>query len=209
MRLLQHVGIIPDGNRRWARSRGVSILEAYNRGYEVMKITVERLADEGVKHITMFAMSRDNCIRRGSFEREVLFKLVDRALSDLRSGRYLRGYAFRVRVVGDLEMTTPRVREAVESIRELEGELSLHVGLCYGAEWEEEIARKGIEPLDGIPQIDLVIRTGGMQRLSDFFPSLVRYAELYFTHTLWPDFNQRELEEALAWFYSRRRNFGK
>lgn len=186
MRSPQHVGIIPDGNRRWARSRGISVVEAYDTGYEVMRLTVERLADEGVRHITMFAMSRDNCIRRESFEREILFNLVNRALTDLKGGRYLRGYAFTVRVLGDLELTTPRVREAVESVRDLEGELTLSVGLCYGREWEEEMVRKGMRPMDGVPQVDLVIRTGGMQRLSDFFPSLVRYAELYFTHTLWP-----------------------
>ncbi|MCS7107274.1 MAG: undecaprenyl diphosphate synthase family protein [Acidilobaceae archaeon] len=209
MKSLLHVGIIPDGNRRWARRRGLALAEAYSRGYEVMRSTVERLADEGVRHITVFAMSRDNCARRESFEREILFKLVDKALSDLKSGRYLRGYTFSVRVVGDLQMSTPRVREAVESVKGLEGELSLNVGLCYGKEWEEEVMRKGIRPLEGIPQIDLVIRTGGMQRLSDFFPSLVRYAEFYFTQSLWPDFTQRELEEALAWFYSRKRNFGK
>ncbi|MCX8195460.1 MAG: undecaprenyl diphosphate synthase family protein [Acidilobaceae archaeon] len=209
MKSLLHVGIIPDGNRRWARARGTSIAEAYARGYEVMKLTVERLADEGVRHITLFAMSRDNCLKRESYEREILFKLVDRAIAELRSGKYLRGFAFSVRVVGDLELTPPRVREAVKEVSSLEGELSVNVGLCYSASWEEEMFEKGIRPLKGVPQMDLVIRTGGMWRLSDFFPLLTRYAELYFTTTLWPDFNQRELEEALAWFYSRQRNFGK
>ncbi|MEM0365683.1 MAG: undecaprenyl diphosphate synthase family protein [Acidilobaceae archaeon] len=210
---LSHVGIIPDGNRRWANSTGLGLEYAYDKGYEVLKNAIRWFIDYDVKYVTVYAMSRDNCTRRSDYEKRILFKLIDKALWDFRSDYTLKKYDISIRVVGDLSLIPDKLRASIKSLVEETKDRSDYIittGLCYSFYWEfENYLAKGLKaPSQNLPPIDLVIRTGGMRRVSSFFPLLIEYAELYFTDTLWPNFTRRELEEAITWFYNQRRNFG-
>lgn len=209
-RVPTHVGIIPDGNRRWARARGAPLSEAYERGYQVAIKSLLWLADAGVRYITLYAMSRENCVRRAEEEKKIIFSLLRRSVNDLSERKTLSGYSLSIKTIGDLSMIPAELREAILSLDNRDGELRVTLGICYNVSWEQELIAKGLEPPSlGLPPIDLVIRTGGMSRISGFFPLLVQYSELYFTSVLWPDFSRRELESALEWFSLQKRNFGE
>ncbi len=208
------IGIIPDGNRRWARKAGLSYPKAYREGYQRLRQALRWVLDEGVREAVVYVLSRENCTNRAPYEWAVLSELLVEGLSDLRKDETIHGERIRVRVVGDLSLVSQRAREEVWS---LEGETanysggSLHLGVCYSGEWERSLVASGLPApsiIAGVPKIDLVIRTGGMRRLSGFFPLQTTYSELYFTDTLWPDFSKGELQEALAWFGEQKRNFG-
>lgn len=205
-----HVGIIPDGNRRWARARGVPLHKAYERGYDVMVSSLVLLADAGVKYATLYVMSRENCVKRAESERQIIFSLLRRSLEELSKGKTLAGYSPELRVVGDLSMIPADIRETISSLEGHRSDLKIVLGICYSVSWEHEFIRKGLTPPSlELPPIDLVIRTGGMRRISGFFPLLLEYSELYFTNVLWPDFSKEELESALEWFRIQKRNFGE
>lgn len=214
MQVPGHVGIIPDGNRRWASRRGVGLREAYEEGYRRLKDAVDQLNRIGVRYVSVYAMSRDNCVKRGRREIALLHGLVSRALRELREDGKLAEAGVRVEVLGDLALLPPQVRrEAVETVRATssrEGGMLL-VALCYSGRWEiEYYTSRGLEPPSlSMPGIDLLIRTGGYRRISSFLPLLLEYAEMFFTDTLWPDFNREELASALEWFSGQQRKFGK
>ncbi|MEB2836402.1 MAG: undecaprenyl diphosphate synthase family protein [Desulfurococcales archaeon] len=207
-----HVGIIPDGNRRWARRHGVSLDEAYERGYETLRTIIDHLYSWGSRYVTVYVLSRDNALRRSKLELSLVFRLVRRGLKDLMSDEALERRDVRVEVLGD---TSVLPADVADLARRLEEETSHRRGgllvllIGYSSLWELALALKGIEPPSTrLPPVDLVIRTGRWRRLSDFVPFAARYAELYFTETLWPDFTIEELERALDWFSSVKRNFG-
>ncbi len=208
------VGIIPDGNRRWAKKIGLPYAKAYREGYQRLRQSLRWILDEGVRSAVVYVLSRENCANRPPYEWSVLSELLVEGLHDLREDEVVHGERIRVKVVGDLSLVSQRAREEIVS---LEGETaayaggSLHLGVCYSGEWERDIIASGLPApsiMAGVPQIDLVIRTGGMRRLSGFFPLQTTYSELYFSETLWPDFSQEELRKALVWFNEQKRNFG-
>lgn len=208
------VGIIPDGNRRWANKTGLPYVKAYREGYQRLRQSLRWILDEGVRRAVVYVLSRENCTNRSPYEWSVLSELLVEGLHDLREDEVIHGERIRVKVVGDLSLVSQRAREEIVS---LEGETAdynggtLHLGICYSGEWERGIIASGLPApsiLAGVPQIDLVIRTGGMRRLSGFFPLQTTYSELYFTDTLWPDFSHDELIRALKWFSEQKRNFG-
>jgi len=207
--LLLHVGIIPDGNRRWAKLRGLTLRDAYEAGYAKLKEVLRWLLDYDVKYLSFYAMSRDNCIKRGEEERGILLGLLERAVRDIEEERILEEHDARLLISGDLSLLPERLRLSLESLagKRREGRRTVHVGICYSIQWE--LKANPPFPTLKLPPIDLVIRTGGMRRISGFFPLLVEYAELYFTDTLWPDFTRKELEEAIEWFKRQVRNFGR
>jgi undecaprenyl diphosphate synthase len=210
--MLLHVGIIPDGNRRWARSRGLTLQEAYEAGYAKLKEVMRYLLDYDIRFLTVYAMSRDNCTRRDSVERGVLMKILEKAIADVEEDRILEEYDASLLVSGDLTLIPDKLRNAIQDIveRYKSGRRTLHIGLCYSIWWElSQLKSNNLKQLHKLPSIDLVIRTGGMRRISGFFPLLVEYAELYFTDTLWPDLTRKELEQAIQWFKRQRRNFGR
>ncbi len=210
----RHVGIIPDGHRRWARREGVSIAEAYERGYSRLMDVVDWLQEEGVEYVSVYALSRENCVRRSSLELEVLKRISLRAFERMLGDPRVAGGEARVVVLGDPGLVGADVAEAARRVVEASrwGErYTLAVLYCYSHVVEEERARRGYSHVSTLilPPLDLVIRTGGYSRLSGFLPLLASYAELYVTGTLWPDFTRRDLEEALEWFSRQRRNFGR
>ena len=210
---LEHVGIIPDGNRRWARRNNVSIGEAYNRGYDTLERILRELLKAGVTTVSVYALSRDNCIKRGPLELRMIYGMAVKAFQRLRRDRDLEERGVRVSVIGDLSLVPPRLRREVYTTMRETGDRSgglLNIALCYSPRWEiEYYLRRGVTPPSlRIRPIDLLIRTGGARRISGFFPLLLEYAEMYFTETLWPDFGEEELWRAISWFKSQKRNFG-
>ena len=221
-----HVGIIMDGNGRWASRRGLPRLAGHNAGTEnVRRITIA-CADAGVEVLTIYAFSKENW-RRPADEVFGLMRLlasrIDQEAAELHRNNV------QIRHVGELEGIQPRlaerVRAAVVLTRQNTG-LILNVAFNYGG--RQEIARavqrvlaSGARPEDiteelidrhldtaGLPDLDLVIRTGGEMRLSNFLLWQAAYAEYYSTPTCWPDFGREELYQAFAEFGRRVRRFG-
>jgi len=210
----RHVGVIPDGNRRWARLRRVGLHEAYRKGYENLVSVIEALHELNVPYVSVYAVSRENCEKRGQLELEILRRLSLEALDRLARDPRVAGGETRVIVLGDPGMlgdgVATKARSLARSTR-WNGPYTLTVLLCYSTLSEAERTARGFEPAStlALPPLDLVIRTGGYTRLSGFLPLLADYAELYFTEVLWPDFTRERLVEALEWFRGRRRNFGR
>ncbi len=205
-----HVGIIPDGNRRWARKNNTSYAKAYETGYARLRDAIDYLMRKGVKYVSVYTMSRDNCRKRSKLELQVLYKLLIKGMRELRE----RDRKPRILVMGDLTLlpveARREIRETVEATRNI-GDYTLVTAICYSGVWEVEYyMKRGLMPPSlSLPPIDLLIRTGGFRRISSFLLLLLEYAELYFTDTLWPDFTEERLQEALDWFSSQERKFGR
>jgi undecaprenyl diphosphate synthase len=221
-----HVGIIMDGNGRWAKGRGLPRLAGHHAGTEnVRRITIA-CSDVGVQVLTIYAFSTENW-RRPAEEVTGLMRLLAQRID--HEAAELHRNNVQIRHVGVLEGIQPRladrVRAAVELTRDNTG-LILNVAFNYGA--RHEIARavrrllaEGVAAEDvtedlidqhldtaGLPDLDLVIRTGGEMRLSNFLLWQAAYAEYYSTPTCWPDFGREELFQAFAEFGRRVRRFG-
>ncbi len=207
----RHVGIIPDGNRRWARREGRALYEAYMKGYRNVVRVTEYLFDKGVDIVSVYGLSYDNCLKRSNGEKSIIEKIALFALRDLRRRVASRGFQVRVKFLGDPSIFGSRLaREASLTAKYLDrGDKTLILLVCYSGSWEARSYRCVTPPSLLLPPVDLIIRTGGARRLSGFLPILSEYAELYFTDTLWPDFSIEELEEALEWFRRQQRNFGR
>jgi undecaprenyl diphosphate synthase len=225
-----HVAIIMDGNGRWARSLGLPRTAGHRRGAERVREVVTRSRELGIRYLTLFAFSSENWGRPAA-EVSALMKLLSRYLASEPSG--LRANGIELTGVGDLDRLPARLqvllRRAINATRGLNG-MRLTLALSYGARdeitravrrlvgdereeiftagtiTEESIARR----LDtaGTPDPDLVIRTGGEQRLSNLLLWQTAYAELYFTDAPWPEFGAAELERALGWYRGRQRRYG-
>ncbi len=233
-RLPVHVAFIPDGNRRWARRRGLPPWEGHSRGYQVAKGVLNRLWELGVRYVTFYGLSRENCLRRPREELDRIHGLLGLAVEELLSDPRVREGRVRLYFAGDTSLLPrwlrEKMREANESTRG-NGPHVVTVGVCYGGRWEVVEAAKRLlekaargEPLDGLlteeglrslmplgwlPEPDLIIRTGGELRLSGFLLYHAAYSELYFTETLWPDFSPGELCRALHSYQRRERRFGR
>ena len=144
----------------------------------------------------------------------MLEDLLVNGLRDLRHDEVVHNNKINVKVVGDLSLVSNESRVEAKALEEETANYSggtLHLGVCYSGEWERGLIAQGIQAPSlaaGVPQIDMVIRTGSLRRLSGFFPLQSSYAELYFTETLWPEFNRQELKKSLEWFSYQKRNFG-
>jgi undecaprenyl diphosphate synthase len=225
--LPRHVAIIMDGNRRWARLRGVPEAEGHAAGVAAIRPIVERAAQRGVKALSIYAFSRENWART-SEEVETLFSLLDSAIRDETPELVRQG--IRVAVLGRLdelpEATRRSIREAIDATAGGET-MALNVAFNYSGRSEIVDAvrgamREGVGPDEideaalaerlytrGMPALDLLIRTGGEQRISNFLIWQAAYAELYFSDRLWPDFDPATFDAALAEFARRSRRFGR
>ena len=227
----QHIAIIMDGNGRWAKSRHLPRSSGHQKGVQTVRKIVKHSAKLGVKTLTLFAFSSEN-MRRSSEEVGLLFKLF---LSVLRTEtKKLKENNIRLKIVGDLSAFTPEIialaKEAESSLQKNTG-LTLVIAANYGGQWDiAETAKKiaidvsngDIDPenidtslfnrytsLSGLPEVDLLIRTSGEIRLSNFLLWDIAYSEFYFCKTLWPDFNEDSLDEAIDNFHRRDRRFGE
>ena len=226
-----HVAIIPDGNRRWARKHGLPVWRGHYEGYRVAKMVLNELWDLGVKYVTFYGLSRENCIRRGRDELQKLYSLLGMAVDDLLSDERVSEGRVRVYFVGDMSLLPSWLSSKMLQANEAtvgNGPSVVSIGVCYGGRWEvleavrkivsgslelgRELDEEGFRrllPLGWLPEPDLIIRTGGELRLSGFLLYHAAYSELYFTKTLWPDFGRDELYEAICSFRVRERRFGR
>ena len=229
-RLPSHVAIIMDGNGRWAKKRGLPRLAGHKAGMEALKKIVRKSGEIGMEHLTVYAFSTENW-KRSEEEVSGIFQILVYYME--REIREIHQKGVRVSILGDLQRLPGPAREAVERAMELtkanQG-LQFHIALNYGGRDEilralrrlsQKVEQGGLMPDDiteemisqalyteGIPDPDLVIRTSGELRLSNFLLWQSAYSELYFTDILWPDFQEDAFLKAIADFQMRKRNFG-
>jgi undecaprenyl diphosphate synthase len=225
--LPRHVAVIMDGNRRWARARGIPDFEGHAAGLESVRRLIQHAVRRGVPMVTLYAFSRENWARSDD-EVAGLFDLLARAIADETDELATQGV--RVRLLGRLEELPEETRRSIDDAlaRTSQGTvLHLNVAWNYAGRTElvdafRRIAAAGIPPeqvdertigdalyTGGLPDPDLVIRTGGEQRISNFLIWQSAYAELWFTDCLWPDFGPDTFDEALVEFARRTRRFGR
>jgi len=220
-----------DGNGRWATRRHLPRVAGHSRGVDAVRSTIENCGRHGVRYLTLFAFSSENW-RRPQDEVSTLMRLFVSALQK-EVGKLIEN-GVRMRVVGRIDDFDAPLRAL---IREAENQTAtndrLHLTICasYGGRWDiaqavqkllrvrpelahtpEAISEETLEPhlaLAFAPEPDLLIRTGGEQRVSNFLLWQLAYTELYFTDLLWPDFDAVALDAALAWYHGRERRFGR
>jgi undecaprenyl diphosphate synthase len=227
----RHIAIIMDGNGRWARERLMPRPFGHRSGMKAVRQVVEGAVEVGVEYLSLFAFSQENW-QRPSTEVSALMSLLEEYIAREADELHQRGV--RVRVMGDLERLTPHAAAAVDGVvRQTAAcdRLTLNLFISYGARAElvraarllaQEAAEGGLDPesIDedaisarlytaGAPDPDLLIRTSGERRLSNFLLWQLAYAEIFISPTLWPDFGRRELWEAIRDFQQRERRFGR
>lgn len=227
----QHVAIIMDGNGRWAQQRGKARVIGHKNGVESVRAVVSTARKKGVKALTLFAFSSENW-RRPEQEVGVLMDLFMLVLT--REVKKLHKNDIRFQVIGDVSRFSDKLREkisAAEKLTENNQAMVLSVAANYGGRWDiadaakklaykvqsgqlapEQITEQLLDEqtsLADLPELDLMIRTGGDFRISNFLLWQAAYAEFYFTDTLWPDFQEEAFSQALGSFGDRERRFGK
>jgi undecaprenyl diphosphate synthase len=224
----RHVAIIMDGNGRWAKRQHLPRIAGHRRGVEAVRATVRACAERGIEYLTLFAFSSENW-RRPAEEVALLMQLFQRALTNEVGKLHRNGV--RLKVVGDTRRFDPNIRRAIEQGERLTADnksLTLTIAANYGGRWDmlqalSKLARERKGALDDVeehalaaylvmsyaPEPDLFIRTGGEQRISNFLLWQLAYSELYFTETLWPDFDAAALDLAIVSYRSRERRFGR
>ena len=227
----RHVAIIMDGNGRWATARHLPRVAGHSRGVDAVRATIEQAGRRGIEYLTLFAFSSENW-RRPQDEVSTLMRLFVAALQ--KEVGKLGENGVRLRVVGDLGAFDRQLQALIgQAERETARNDRLQLTICasYGGRWDivqslrsllaaahdpQALARTLSEAqlaehlgLSFAPDPDLLIRTGGEQRISNFLLWQCAYSELYFTHTLWPDFDATAFDAALAWFATRERRFGQ
>jgi len=226
-----HVAIIMDGNGRWAEQRGYPRALGHRRGAAALRATVRVCVERGVRVLTVFAFSSENW-RRPSSEVGALMKLFVQSLR--REVHRLHEAGVRLRFIGERGRFEPDVQVRMAEAEALTAgneRMTLVVAVNYGGRWDiaqaaralaEDVAAGRLTPADvdeaafaarltlsDLPEPDLLIRTGGEQRISNFLLWQLAYAELYFTPVLWPDFDAAEMDRAIAWYAKRERRFGQ
>lgn len=230
-KLPQHVAVIMDGNGRWAKTRGLERVLGHKNGVTAVRETVEGCAELGIGYLTLYAFSSENW-NRPKREVEALMTLLISSLKKETST--LMKNQIRLKAIGDLDQLPKKARKELQEVMDKtaeNGHMTLVLALSYGGHMElvhsiQAIAQKvksgEIAPEDidqslvenhlytaGMPHPELMIRTSGEQRISNFLLWQLAYAELYFTPTLWPDFRKTHLHEALVNYQNRERRFGK
>jgi len=196
-----HVAIVMDGNGRWAGRRGRPRVAGHRAGAEAVRRTVEAAPDAGIAALTLYAFSADNW-KRPPGEVAALMRLLARYLRT-ETPRLMRN-GVRLELIGRRDRLPAPLMAAIDAAeRATAGGVRLHLRLAvdYSSRW-------AIDAGVILPDVDLLIRTGGEQRLSDFLLWECAYAELYFTETMWPDFGAAQLAAAIAEFHTRQRRFG-
>jgi undecaprenyl diphosphate synthase len=229
--LPRHVAVIMDGNGRWAKKRHMPRIVGHRAGVEAVRAIVENCARKNIEALTLFAFSSENWRRP---EQEVSL-LMDLFMSSLkREVKKLHENRIRLRIIGDVSRFSDKLQQQVRAAETLTADndgLQLAIAVNYGGRWDitqaarrlaadvaagrldcEAISEQSLHDclaLGDVPEPDLFIRTGGEQRVSNFLLWQLAYTELYFTDTLWPDFDTQALDLALSSFAARQRRFGQ
>lgn len=226
----KHIAIIMDGNRRWAKKRGLPGSMGHAEGANTLEKIADDCSDLGIKYLTVYAFSTENW-KRSEEEVDYLMKLLAKHIKDF--DKRIKNRDIRFRLVGDINRLNKDLQDGIRGIEERTKDkqgLTVNIAINYGGRAEltymvKEIAKEtkdGNISLDEIdenliskhlqtkdtPDPDLIIRTGGENRLSGFLLWQAAYSELYFTDVLWPDFDKKELEKAINEYNNRKRNFG-
>lgn len=230
-KLPKHVAIIMDGNGRWAKQQGLLRVIGHESGTKSVRDVVEASAEIGIKNLTLYAFSTENW-KRPKLEVQTLMKLLVKSLK--KEIKTLQDNKIKLTAIGNLnDLPKKAYSELLEVIEKTKNNkhMTLTLALSYGSREEivhviKELTNKvknniiSIESIDesiinkhlytqNLPDVDLLIRTSGEQRISNFLLWQIAYAELYFTDILWPDFKKKDLYEALINYQNRERRFGK
>jgi undecaprenyl diphosphate synthase len=230
-RLPRHVAVIMDGNGRWARQRALPRQAGHRSGIKPVRMAVERCVEKGIAALTLFAFSSENWDRPVD-EVHGLMSLFVEALE--REVDELHRNGVKLRFIGDREVLGAQLRDATLAAEHRTGvneNLELVVAVAYGGRWDlTQAARKlAVEAADGrldpndidesmlanalstadLPSVDLLIRTGGEKRISNFLLWDIAYSEVYFSDVLWPDFSAAEFDRTLEFYAQRQRRFGR
>ena len=220
----EHVAFILDGNGRWAKKRGMPRTFGHLEGCRNVEPVCRACYEMGIRYVTMYAFSTENW-KRPADEVKELMRLLEKYMIDAID--LSKKNNFRIRIIGDKSGLSERLQEVIGKVEEFSKDftgLQLTIAVNYGG--RDEIRRavsklvkegnpdvteemiSGALDTAGIPDPDLMIRTSGEQRLSNYLMWQLAYSELYFTDTLWPDFGKKDLEEALAFYAGRDRRYG-
>jgi undecaprenyl diphosphate synthase len=230
-RLPKHIAIIMDGNGRWAKKQGMARAFGHENGAKAVRQVVEGCAELGVENLTLYAFSTENW-NRPKLEVQTLMRLLISSLK--KEIKTLHDNNIRLCTIGNLNTLPSRVYKELVDVMEktkLNTRMTLTIALSYGSREElistiKEISIKvknniiSPENIDesiinehlytrNLPDVDLLVRTSGEQRISNFLLWQIAYAELYFTNTLWPDFSKEDLYHAIIEYQKRERRFGK
>ncbi|WP_194437485.1 polyprenyl diphosphate synthase [Vibrio fluminensis] len=228
--LPKHIAIIMDGNGRWAKAQGKPRVFGHKNGVSAVRKTISTAARLGIKAVTLFAFSSENW-RRPEEEVGVLMELFITVLST--EVKRLHKNGLRLRVIGDTSRFNQRLQQKIAQAEELTAGNSgmvINIAANYGGKWDiteatKQIARQVQQgelnvdqineslitqhlTMSDLPEVDLLIRTSGECRISNFMLWQLAYAEMYFTPIYWPEFNEDSLIEAVTWFIERERRFG-
>lgn len=226
---LKHIAIIMDGNNRWAKKRGLINVNGHKAGVERIRDMLTVCRDQQIQTLTLFAFSSENW-NRPRREVDALMKLFHSYLT--KESPQLKEEGVRLRVIGGRERFSKKILDAIESAESLtaDGNTDLVIAADYGGQWDitqscrqlisqaltgelsedditEETIEKNLSTHD-FPELDLLIRTGGEYRISNFLLWQSAYSELVFSEKLWPDFSEQDLLEAINEFHQRQRRFG-
>ncbi|MGA2622313.1 MAG: isoprenyl transferase [Bacteroidota bacterium] len=225
-----HIAVIMDGNGRWAKQRGLPRIAGHNEGVESVRDTVEACGQLGVKHLTLYAFSTENW-KRPKEEVSLLMRLLMRALRDETDKLHQNNVS--VHAIGEISALPQEVQDelfdAIEKTKQNTG-LNLHLALSYSGRWDITNAVKkivadakedklspeqvddrlvsGYLSLSNVPDPDLMVRTSGEFRISNFLLWQLAYAEIYISNCYWPEFRRKELYKAIREFQRRERRFG-
>ncbi|MFH1423708.1 MAG: polyprenyl diphosphate synthase [Candidatus Nealsonbacteria bacterium] len=222
-----HLGIIIDGNRRWAKERGLPTLIGHRKGLNRVKQVLGWAKNRGIKILTLFVFSTENWERSES-EVNYLMRLLRQGLNDFkRNIKKINKDGIRIKIIGQKEKVPAGLHKIIHELEELtqnNKEMTVNIALSYGGRAEiasaikniikkkispDEITEKTISENLWTSDVDLLIRTGKEQRISNFLIWQSAYAELYFSEKYWPDFTEEDLDKALDDFAARNRRHGK
>lgn len=222
---LKHIAFIMDGNGRWAKKRGLPRELGHKKGAETFKTIMEYCGDVGISAVTFYVFSTENW-KRPQHEVDALMKLLDEYLDESKDMLLKRNDDVRFVFIGDKNIFTPNLRQKMEELEALTKDRARIVNLAinYGgrdeivnafntliAEGKQSITEDDISNsvyTKDSPPLDMIVRTGGDLRISNFLLWQAAYAELYFTDTLWPDFSKKDVDKVIEEFNNRNRRFG-
>ena len=222
---LKHIAFIMDGNGRWAKKRGLPRELGHKKGAETFKTIMEYCGDVGISAVTFYVFSTENW-KRPQHEVDALMKLLDEYLDESKDMLLKRNDDVRFVFIGDKNIFTPNLRQKMEELEALTKDRARIVNLAinYGgrdeivnafntliAEGKQSITEGDISNsvyTKDSPPLDMIVRTGGDLRISNFLLWQAAYAELYFTDTLWPDFSKKDVDKVIEEFNNRNRRFG-
>ena len=219
-RIPVHVSIIMDGNGRWAREKGRERIYGHQNGIQSVRACIEEAGKKGVKYLSLFAFSEENWDRPKE-EVGALMEMMAKAIRE-ESEKLLKN-KIRLLVLGNKARLSPALRRSIGALEKATAkdyDRTLIIFLSYSGKWDisqaaVRMAEAGDTDIEkylvtnGIPDPDLIIRTSGEQRISNYMLWQAAYSELYFTNTLWPDFREEEFDKALEEYAKRDRRYGK